>query len=96
MKRIVDYLLVRPISALFNGVVIGLILPLTTAGKFGERYGRTWAWLFAPLWFIAIVLAIPVSILYCFVMVMWKGPYWQYPRGKRTSFDVTKLEQVNP
>jgi hypothetical protein len=29
-------------------------------------------------------------------MVMWKGPYWQYPPDKRTSFDVTKMDQVQP
>jgi len=82
MKRIVDYLLLRPIGAVLNGVLIGVLLPLGIAGKLGERVGRVWAWLLTPVWIVAIALAIPLSILYCFVMVMWKGPYWQYPADR--------------
>jgi hypothetical protein len=64
MKRVVDYLLVRPIGAIFNGTLIGVLLPLGIAGKLGERVGRIWMWLLTPVWLVAIVLAIPLSILY--------------------------------
>ena len=83
MKAIVDYLLIRPLGACINGIIIGLYLPLTLAGMLGEKAGRVWAILLAPAWLVMIVVAIPFSILYCFVMVMAKGPLWQYPPEQR-------------
>ena len=83
MKVILDYLVNRPLNALFNGTVMGLLLPVTMAHRLGEKAGRVWAILLTPVWLVLIVIAIPLCIVYCFVMVMWKGPLWQYPPDKR-------------
>lgn len=83
MKVLLDYLVTRPLNALFNGALMGLLLPITLAQRLEEKAGRVWAILLTPAWLILVVIAIPACIAYCFVMVMWKGPLWQYPPDKR-------------
>jgi hypothetical protein len=83
MKVIVDYLLIRPLGALINGFIIGMYLPLTTATLLAKKAGRVWAMLLTPIWLALMLLTIPLSIVYCFVMVMVKGPFWQYPPDQR-------------
>ena len=83
MKVVRDYLLIRPLGAIINGVAIGAYLPLSMAGVVGEKVGRAWAIVLIPLWLGLAVLAIPLAILFCLVMVMAKGPLWQYPPDQR-------------
>lgn len=78
-----EYLLHRPVSALIQGLIMGLLWPLTIASLLGNRFGYGWAIALAPLWAILMLFTVPLSIAYCLVMVMAKGPLWKYPPHQR-------------
>lgn len=67
---------------------MGVLCPLTLASLIGNRLGYGWAIVLAPLWAIAMLLTVPLSIVYCLVMVMAKGPLWQYPPAQRQMQNV--------
>src|SRR5262245_26410638 len=83
MTRLGDYLVVRPLSAIVQGTILGVMLPLSAASLLGQKAGRVWALVLTPIWIGATVITFPGSLVYCFVMVMAKGPCWQYPSDKR-------------
>ena len=86
-------LLIRPVAALFNGIAIGVLLPAAAAHWVGEKAGRLCALVLIPIWLVLALLAMPVAIVYCFVMVFAKGPLWQYPPDKRHSVDWSAQDE---
>ena len=83
MSRLGDYLVVRPLSAVVQGTILGVMLPLSCASLVGLKAGRVWALALAPVWIGSMVITVPGSLAYCLAMVMAKGPRWQYPPDKR-------------
>ena len=77
MKTLLDYTLVRFVGGAFQGLVVGIYLPLASASMFAEKAGRGWA---------LVVLTIPLAIVYSIAMTLAKGPYLQYPPDKRVTF----------
>jgi hypothetical protein len=91
MSRLGDYLVGRPLSAIVQGTILGVMLPLSAASRLGLRAGRVWALVLTPVWIGLMGITIPGALVCCFVMVMAKGPYWQYPSDKRgPSVDWTR------
>lgn len=83
MRVLCEYIFNRPISGLIQSTILGLLLPFTLASLLKQRAGRPVAIVLAPVWLVLILVTIPAGILFCIVMVMAKGPLWQYPPEKR-------------
>ena len=47
--KVIDYLFLRPLSALINGILIGLLFAATGSSQFTETYGRVLAYLLTPV-----------------------------------------------
>ena len=81
--KALEFLVTRPVSGVVQGLVMGLMLPVALANLLAQKAGGILSLVLAPLWLAMMVLTIPACIVYCSLMVMVKGPLWQYPPDKR-------------
>lgn len=96
MSVLREYLVDRPLGALIQGGIIGVYLPISIAGLVTEKAGYVAALLLLPVWLCMMVVTIPASIVYCFVMVMAKGPLWQYPPEQRGKAIDWSKQDIGP